>query len=160
VGEDIEPWMRQRKWTRDIAGFLESSIAQWFTGAADFAAQFDSDPDYDLEDALCLLYDATERQRYAIRMLDRSAREWPELSKIYVQKVRGPAMALLLDILNSLQARGVVRPLHDTEASARFVLETVAWFAMHRIFSPGEISISDETARIVALDHLLASLRA
>ena len=29
VGEDIEPWMRQRKWTRDIAGFLESSIAQW-----------------------------------------------------------------------------------------------------------------------------------
>ena len=93
-------------------------------------------------------------------MLDRSAREWPELSNIYVRKVRGPAMELLIEVLNVLQACGTVRPLHDTDASARFVLETVAWFAMHRIFSPGETSISDETARVVALDHLLTSLRA
>lgn len=153
-GNEIEPWIRDRGWVESLPGCLEQPLLRWFDPIA--ITRYEINPD--LVALLGELYDLTAKQRVAIRMLERSAQEWPELSDFYLQRVRAPAVEILQDVLVILQRQGTVRELVSTQASAYLVMETIAWFAMHRHFSRDTPDISDDVARSVALDHLVSGL--
>jgi len=78
------------------------------------------------------LYAVIERNRQAIRILERSAHEWPELAALFYVDVRRAMLEKLRRWIASRIALGVFVSAGDAAVAARFVNETIAWFAMHR----------------------------
>lgn len=145
---------------RDVEAFVAERLAAWFEplgAAAVHDALFRAERPVPLGEAMAAVYDAIASRRLAIRILDRSAHDLPRLNELFVTQVRAPGLRALVEYLVDAQASGLVAPIHDARASARFVLETCAWFAMHRLFSPGGADISDDVARRTALTHLVAA---
>jgi AcrR family transcriptional regulator len=70
--------------------------------------------------------------RWAADMIERSAREIPELAALLRTEWRGPMMRRLQDFLRARMDRGELRPVGDLWVAARFVEETINWFARHR----------------------------
>jgi hypothetical protein len=52
---------------------------------------------------------------------------------------------------------GVLRAVPDVPVAARFVVETVAWFAMHRHDDPDSAMLSDDDCRRGVRDLVAAS---
>lgn len=105
------------------------------------------------------LYALVARWRRGIRMLDRSALDWPELATLYATDVRQRMIGDLGDYLRRGGRNGRLRPLVHPEIAARLLIESVAWFAMHRHGDPQPPAVTDEdaieTIIAVALDGLL-----
>jgi AcrR family transcriptional regulator len=70
--------------------------------------------------------------RWAADMIERSAREIPELAALLRTGWRAPMMRRLEDFLRARMDRGELRAVDDLWVAARFVEETINWFARHR----------------------------
>ena len=105
-----------------------------------------ADPRAELEAIVGALYDRIAGAWQGIIMLERSALDWPELAHVFYVEMR---RSLLRRLEHYLQARGQAGLLvraPSAPGAARFVLETIAWFAMHRRRDP-EADLDDATAR-------------
>ena len=69
-------------------------------------------------------------------MIERSARELPELADLLNTGLRAPVLDALTQYLDSRAKTGELRATPDTAATARLVLETLTWFARHRLLRP------------------------
>lgn len=143
--------------SRSIETFLLSNLPTWFAEDALSALLAGEQDEAPFESVVEAVYDEIAKRRYAIRILDRSAHDLPRLNDIYIQRIRLPALTKLNAYLRQMQELDRLAPLSDTHASSRFILETCAWFAMHRLFSPGGADISDTVARQTAISHLCAA---
>ncbi len=103
------------------------------------------------------LYDALERFRIPIRMLDRSARDWPELAFVLVTELRDPAILRLTRFLELRCGVGDLLQPPDLPAAARSAAEICALHAIDRPFSPGGAWTDDATARDTALRYIIAA---
>src|SRR6202167_3433874 len=65
-------------------------------------------------------------------MIERSALEIPELAALLHSEWRAPLMTRLEEFLRVRMDRGEFRHVDDAWIAARFVAETVSWFARHR----------------------------
>lgn len=90
------------------------------------------DPRAEAEAVVRELYGVIARNRRAIRILERSAHEWPELAALFYADVRRAMLEKLQRWIASRVAQGAFAPAGDAAVAARFVNETIAWFAMHR----------------------------
>lgn len=146
---------------RDVEEFFASNLA-WFgwVGEQVASALFVRGAPMPFSGAMAAIYDSIVARRFALRILDRSAHDLPRLSEFYVRQIREPALEGITAYLAAMQRADRITPLANTEASARLILETCAWFAMHRLFSPGGARISDEDARQTTLAHLKAAFSA
>lgn len=102
-------------------------------------------------------YDRVQRHRRFIRIAERSAQDNPEIAEQTYTKRR----AYVLELGRYISSRvvsGHFRPVPDPDVAARFVVETVAWFAMHRYndFDGGQID--DEVARQTVVHLTTAAL--
>jgi hypothetical protein len=52
---------------------------------------------------------------------------------------------------------GELRPVPDAPTAARFIVETIAWFAMHRHGDPDSAMLDDATCRQTVRHLLLAA---
>src|SRR5882724_8644929 len=69
------------------------------------------------------LYDTLARNRQGITLLDRSARDHPELAALWFEGARGGVMAMLTGYLESRSRRKLLRSLPDSAGAARLLLE-------------------------------------
>lgn len=90
----------------------------------------------ELEALLGELYDALARNAAAIRLIERSAVDRPDLAELYFGRGRGGLVERWRRYLERRVGEGRLRPLPDAAIAARLVLETVAWFAWHRLGDP------------------------
>jgi len=109
------------------------------------------DPGAELAAVVAELYDRIARAWPGIVVLERSALEWPELAHVFYGEARGHLLQRLERYLTSRMKAGRLRSVPSGAAAARFVVETVAWFAMHRHRDLGAAAIDDATARETAL---------
>jgi AcrR family transcriptional regulator len=146
---------------RDVEDFFVEHL-DWFGWVdGDIAAAFyRKGAPVPFPDMIAAIYDGIAARRLAIRILDRSAHDLPRLNEVYVRRVREPVLRAMVEYLDLMQAAGRIAPVESAPASARLVLETCAWFAMHRLFSPGGADIGDEQARRTTLAHLGAAFGA
>jgi hypothetical protein len=91
-------------------------------------------------------------------MIERSARELPELANLLNAGLRGPVLDALTQYLDSRASAGTLRTTPDTAATARLVLETLTWFARHRHDDPYGAAIPPGLAQETAVDALLHAL--
>jgi AcrR family transcriptional regulator len=116
------------------------------------------DPAGELERILREMFTLEALTAAAADMIERSARELPELADLLNSGLRGPVLDALTQYLDGRAKTGKLRSTPDTAATARLVLETLTWFARHRHSDPQGAAISPELAQETAVDALLHAL--
>jgi AcrR family transcriptional regulator len=116
------------------------------------------DPAAELESIMRELFSLEEQTNQAADMIEHSARELPELADLLNAGLRGPVLSALTDYLDSRAKTGKLRTTPNTAATARLVLETLTWFARHRLSDPHGAAIPARLAEDTAVDALLHAL--
>jgi AcrR family transcriptional regulator len=116
------------------------------------------DPAGELESIMRELFTLEEQTSAAADMIERSARELPELANLLNSGMRAPMLAALAGYLESRAKTGQLRTTPDTAATARLVLETLTWFARHRLSDHYGAAIPAKLAQDTAVDALLHAL--
>jgi AcrR family transcriptional regulator len=121
-------------------------------------AEGPDDPAAELEAIMRELFSLEELTAQAADMIERSARELPELADLLNGGLRRPVLDALTGYLGSRAKAGKLRATPDTAATARLVLETLTWFARHRHSDPYGAAIPASLAQDTAVDALLHAL--
>jgi AcrR family transcriptional regulator len=116
------------------------------------------DPGAELEGIVRELFSLMTRTRRGMEMIERSARELPELARLAHVEMRRPLLEALTTYLTRRAQRGGLRRTPDSAATARLVLETVSWFARHRLSDPDGRAIDDDVAEETVVDMLVHAL--
>jgi len=104
------------------------------------------------------LYDKLHRNRVGIKLLDRSARDIPELGKVWFGGARGLLIDALADFLSRRIRSGKLRALSDTRLAARFVIETCAFWAVHRHWDAAREDVEEKGVRAAVVDLVTSAL--
>lgn len=110
----------------------------------------------ELESVVDELYAFVEQNRVALQLVERCAEHLPELAQWYFAQRRRAMVEQLGAYLAARIEAGLLRPVPDVPVAARFVVETVAWFAMHRHGDPDSRMLTDDACRRT-VRHLLAA---
>lgn len=104
------------------------------------------------------LYDQLAANRRRIKLIDTSARDYPELAKLWFEGARGGLLELFASYLKARIARGLVTPVPDVDATARLVLETTVFWAVHRHFESRPLQIAEDVARATVVQFVVRAL--
>jgi AcrR family transcriptional regulator len=109
------------------------------------------------------LFDRLARHRRRLKLLDRSARDYPEMAALWLKGGRGGFLALLESYLADRIRRGHFISSGDVGITARLVLETIVFWAVHRHwdFAPATANaenVDDAVARETVVRLLVRSL--
>ena len=103
------------------------------------------------------LYGFVERNRRAIQLIEQCAADLPELAQWFFVGQRRALLDRLTDYLRGRIAAGKLRPVPDAPAAARFINETIAWFAMHRHGDADSEMLDDDACRATVRHLILAA---
>lgn len=112
-----------------------------------------AEPRAELEAIVSELYAMLRRSRTGIKLVDRCALDYPDLAAVWFQGGRYGLVELLARYLRSRIRRKLLPEVPDVAAAARFVLETVVFWAVHRHWDPSPRPIDERVAErlVVAL---------
>jgi AcrR family transcriptional regulator len=96
----------------------------------------------------------------AMDMIERSAREMPELAQLFTVDLRRPLLAALTSYLERRADGSQLRRTPHPEAAGRLVIEAIAWFSRHRLSDPDGAAIPAAVAEETVVDVLLHGLAA
>ncbi len=117
-----------------------------------------ADPAAELTGILRETFALESRTREAADMIERSARELPELAELLNTGLRRPVLDALTAYLAGRAETGLLRTTPDAAATARLVLETLDWFARKRFSDPNGAAITAEVAEATVVDTLVHAL--
>jgi AcrR family transcriptional regulator len=126
--------------------------------AGALAAHAVGDSAAELEAILRETFTLESRTREAADMIERSARELPELADLLNTGLRQPVLRALTEYLTRRAEAGLLRSTPDAAATARLVLETLTWFARHRFSDPYGAAIASDVAEATVVDTLVHAL--
>jgi AcrR family transcriptional regulator len=112
----------------------------------------------ELADIVRELFQALARNRRRIKLIDRSARDYPELAALWFEGARGGFLALFEHYLRDRIGRGSIRPVPDVAAAARLILETTVFWAVHRHWDAHPQKMSDEIAEANVVHFVVSAL--
>ena len=97
------------------------------------------------------LYDVVERNRYGLKLLDRTAGDQPDLAALWFEGARDSLLAALTEYLKRELRRGAIREIGDVSVAARMIIETVVFWGVHRYWDPHPQIVDDTAARETAI---------
>ena len=112
----------------------------------------------ELEEIVREFYAVLARHRTGIQLLDRCAQDHPDLAAVWYRTGREGALGLLTAYLKDRARRGLLRIPGDAAVSARIVLETVTFWAVHHHFDPSPQPVEEGVATDTVVRFLLAAL--
>lgn len=101
----------------------------------------------EIESIVVELYGAMARNRHGLRLLDRSAADMPELAALWFEGARGGLITALEQYLQDRIRRGKLRSVPDTGVTARLIIETVVFWAVHRHWDPHPQVVEEQVAQ-------------
>ena len=117
-----------------------------------------ADPRAELEGIVRELYDALARNRRGIKLLDRSAPEYPELAALWFEGARGGLVGVLAQYLEDRSRRKLLRPVSNAAVAARLLIETVIFWAVHRHWDPHPQPMDEAVAKETVVRFLVNAL--
>jgi AcrR family transcriptional regulator len=108
----------------------------------------------ELEAVLSDLYRRMARNRTAIKLVDRCAMDYPELANVWFGQGRWAQHQLLVQLIQKKRYRAVEQP----EVVARAMLETLAFWAVHRHFDASPQVLDDAAAEHAVIDLIAHGL--
>jgi AcrR family transcriptional regulator len=115
----------------------------------------ENDPRVELEGIVRELYATLARYRQGIKVIERSALDWPELADLWFKGARHGLIDRLQRYLILRSGQGALRAVPDTLAAARLIIETCAFFALHRHYDPSPTLLDDAVAEEAVVDALI-----
>ena len=112
----------------------------------------------ELEAIVGELYDVLARHRCGIKLIDRSAVDHPELGALWFEGARGGMREALADYLEARIRRGLLRPVADVAITARMLLETVVFWAVHRHWDAHPQPVDEPLARASVIQFIVDAL--
>ncbi len=117
-----------------------------------------SDVRAELEAIVRELYALSSRNRTTIQLIDRCASDLPELSSAFYAGGRFAQLEALASYLESRIASGHLKSVRDVPAAARFVIESIATWAVHIHWDPAPQGIDPTDAEETVVHFLLGGL--
>jgi AcrR family transcriptional regulator len=111
------------------------------------------DPSAELGAVVRDLYSRMSRNRRGIKLVDRCAQDQPELAEVWFGQGRWAQHAALVAYLERRITNGRLRRVPNTQVAARAILESIAFWAVHRHWdpSPGAVEETDVEATLLAM---------
>ncbi len=147
AGPDLVEWMWGR--LRDVSPFPELRKA-----AKGGRPQVDAMEEFDI--VVREVWDWHARYWEAIELLERCAKDWPELHMLFYLQFRRELLGLGVAWLARRMEQGEVRRYPDPATAVRVIGENVAFFAMHRHVRPDSADLDEDTSRETVLTLLRA----
>jgi AcrR family transcriptional regulator len=116
------------------------------------------DPSVELEEIVRELYDALAHNRRGIKLLDRSAPDYPALAALWFAGARGGLVGLLGQYLEDRSRRKLLRPVPDAAVAARLLIETVMFWAVHRHWDPHPQPVDESVAKETVVRFIVSAL--
>jgi AcrR family transcriptional regulator len=104
-----------------------------------------------------MLYAFIERNYRALNLIEKCATDLPELTQWFFVQRRRSGLELIGEFLRKRIDAGDLRPVPDIPTAARFINETIAWFAMHRHGDADSAMLDDDACRATVRHLLLAA---
>jgi len=117
-----------------------------------------ADPRAELEAVVRELYRVSASNRTVIKLIDRCGADRPELAETFYRKGRLEQLAWLERYLTQRIASGQLRSVPHANVAARFVIETIATWAVHIHWDPAPQPIDPETAEDTVVHFVLGGL--
>ncbi len=108
----------------------------------------------EFEEIVRTLFSTMATYRHGITILLQSSLNWPELADFYVSIIKHLVETLTVYLENRIN-QGLIRKVPNVSASARFILDTIAWFAVHRHRAMHQTVISEKVAEETVVDALV-----
>ena len=112
----------------------------------------------ELEAIVRELYALSSRRRTAIQLIDRCATDLPELSSAFYTGGRFTQLDALARYLESRIRRGHLKEVCDVPTAARFVIESIATWAVHIHWDPAPQGIDAADAEETVVHFVLGGL--
>ncbi|MFI5397450.1 MAG: TetR/AcrR family transcriptional regulator [Candidatus Binatia bacterium] len=113
----------------------------------------------ELGEVVRALYRTLSGERLRIRLIDKSARDFPDIAALWFERVRRGTVARLRRYLAARVRDGTLRPVHEPAVTARLVLETVFHWAVDRHWDPRPTQVVDEdSAERALVDFVVGAL--
>jgi AcrR family transcriptional regulator len=112
----------------------------------------------ELEGIVRELYDTLAANRCGIKLIDRSAPDLPELAALWFEGARGGLIELLVEYLADRTRRKLFRPFPDHTVTARMVIETTVFWAVHRHWDAHPQTVDDALARDTVVRFVVGAL--
>jgi AcrR family transcriptional regulator len=107
----------------------------------------------EMEEIIRLTFSYLSQYRTGIHILERNELSWPELTDFFF-KIRARYIKQIASYLAKGIELGIIRPLENVEISARLILESIAWFAMHRHYDRDLKNLENKQAMETVVDAL------
>jgi AcrR family transcriptional regulator len=104
------------------------------------------------------LYRRIARNRLALKLVDSCAADYPELAQAWFIEGRLAQVQLLAQLLSNRGVKKRYRRVGEPEVVARTLIETVAFWALHRHFDPSPQTTDDATAERAVIDLVIHGL--
>jgi AcrR family transcriptional regulator len=102
-------------------------------------------------------YAFVSANRQLLALIERSALDLPDLHDLFFRKIRRQDIKRLSDYLDMRISSGALRPASSIDLAARFVMESIAWFAWHRHADADPPAIEDDQAKDAVRELLVAA---
>ena len=112
----------------------------------------------ELKSIISDLYTRMRRNRFGIKLVDRCAKDQPELAAVWFGQGRSGQNLALAQYLELRAAKGLLRRVPNSQVAARTVLETIAFWAVHRHWDPSPQSVDEASVQAAVVDQLLHGL--
>jgi AcrR family transcriptional regulator len=112
----------------------------------------------ELEGVVRELFGLLRRHRTGIKLLDRCAQDHPELAAVWFRAGREGALELLRRYLAERIRRRRLRAVEDVAVTARIVLETVVFWAVHRHWDPSPQPVDESLAEAAVIEFVARAL--
>ena len=93
-----------------------------------------------------------------LAVIERCARDLPELDAVYFGRVRSGYFAQLTRYVQARSDAGLMRPVDEPEITARIIVETVAWFSWKRREGRDAATYDERAVRRTVSEFVCASL--
>jgi len=145
---------------RETIGLIERGLAEIPMPRFEAALGVDEPADAaeELRQIVEERYAVIERYWPAIAVIERCASEMPELEAVYFGRARPGYYADLGCYLERRAAAGLLRAMPNSTVAARVVIESLSWFAWHRLEGRDATTYDDETVRRTVIEFVCAAL--
>jgi AcrR family transcriptional regulator len=116
-----------------------------------------ADPKAELHGIVLELFVQTERSREGATILEKSARDVPELFGLFFEQVRRDLFERMVRYVATRVQDGSFSAA-DPQTAARFIIESVTFFARHRFLDPDPQQLDDDAVRHTIVDLVTRSL--
>ena len=114
-------------------------------------------PYTELEAIVQELFDRTERSRAGATIVERSAADVPELFHLFFEQVRRELFERMTRYVTIRIQNGSFQAV-DPQTAARFIIESVTFFARHRFLDPHPQTLDDHAVRQTVVHLITRSL--